>query len=507
MAKQHKVRKHENIGKGKVTPVQIAFIVDRYLADNNYTDTLAAFRAEASDLFSKTKGKEVPKGLLGLGEILDEYISLKEKRMMVDQEKWRVEMALQGMQDVMLAYHSAGPPALPPPPPLLPPQFVATPVAPLLPASYHSSGSPPGCMVNGAAAITNAQPATMLTNKAAEPPKFSTPIPNSSYANKRKASKSAPRVPPATKKSCTQPSAESSVTGGISLPSQVTPPSDKQDSMETSAFRSASINNPIVSSPVQGSAVARSLFKQPLEPQANSSPKTPPQPLPSQADKSVSPPENTSCQITDASILQDIPSSNCTLISSETIIVSPLKVTGYYAIERSYHINSPYKSNSKKMSRREHVKGRLDFDNPDVQMGSEVPVAIDGSTSTSSSEGEISESFDLDLPDFDIFNGDFSFSELLADIDLDCERIPSCQLPTDYADLIPGFEENAGNGCLETNKVLPDFSMSTVSGVLSEDLNIQDSVMSVRTLTKRVKILKTEEIAHLNKEVHQTCSG
>ena len=59
MAKQHKAKKPEILGKGKVTPVQIAFIVDRYLADNNYTATLSAFRAEASDLFSKTKGKEV----------------------------------------------------------------------------------------------------------------------------------------------------------------------------------------------------------------------------------------------------------------------------------------------------------------------------------------------------------------------------------------------------------------------------------------------------------------
>lgn len=47
------------IGKGKVTPIQIAFIVERFLADNNYENTLAAFRSEASDLFSKAKGKEV----------------------------------------------------------------------------------------------------------------------------------------------------------------------------------------------------------------------------------------------------------------------------------------------------------------------------------------------------------------------------------------------------------------------------------------------------------------
>lgn len=87
----------------------------------------------------------MPKGLLGLGEMLDEYISLKEQRVVLDQEKRRVDMALHGMQEVLRAYHSAGPASLPPSPSLLPPQFVATPVTPILPALYAStSGSPPG---------------------------------------------------------------------------------------------------------------------------------------------------------------------------------------------------------------------------------------------------------------------------------------------------------------------------------------------------------------------------
>ncbi|RRT78402.1 hypothetical protein BHE74_00023085 [Ensete ventricosum] len=55
-----KHRKLENLGKGKITPVQIAFIVDRYLANHHFTATLAAFRSETSDLFAKTKVKEVP---------------------------------------------------------------------------------------------------------------------------------------------------------------------------------------------------------------------------------------------------------------------------------------------------------------------------------------------------------------------------------------------------------------------------------------------------------------
>lgn len=87
----------------------------------------------------------MPKGLLGLGEILDEYICLKEQRVLVDQEKRRVETAMQGMQEVMRSYHSSINASLPSSPPLLPPQFVAsTPTGPALPPLYPSNGSPSG---------------------------------------------------------------------------------------------------------------------------------------------------------------------------------------------------------------------------------------------------------------------------------------------------------------------------------------------------------------------------
>ncbi|KAK9106425.1 hypothetical protein Syun_022436 [Stephania yunnanensis] len=101
-----------SFGKGKVTPVQVAFMVDRYLCDNNFTETRSVFRTEASGLISKTNLQEArrqaPKSLLSLGAILDEYITLKEQRVIVEQEKRRVEMLLQGMQDVMQVYNSGG---------------------------------------------------------------------------------------------------------------------------------------------------------------------------------------------------------------------------------------------------------------------------------------------------------------------------------------------------------------------------------------------------------------
>lgn len=49
----------DNVGKGKVTPVQIAFIVDRYLHDSGYKQSRSAFRAEASSLLAKSPLHEV----------------------------------------------------------------------------------------------------------------------------------------------------------------------------------------------------------------------------------------------------------------------------------------------------------------------------------------------------------------------------------------------------------------------------------------------------------------
>ncbi|KAG2289800.1 hypothetical protein Bca52824_049404 [Brassica carinata] len=41
----------ERIGKGKVTPVQVAYLVDRYLCDNRFLETRSLFRSEASSSY------------------------------------------------------------------------------------------------------------------------------------------------------------------------------------------------------------------------------------------------------------------------------------------------------------------------------------------------------------------------------------------------------------------------------------------------------------------------
>ncbi|KAI3497791.1 hypothetical protein L1887_33335 [Cichorium endivia] len=53
MGKQTRSKKSVSaIGKGKVTPVQVAFIIDRY--DNKFVRTRSAFRSEASHLIPKS---------------------------------------------------------------------------------------------------------------------------------------------------------------------------------------------------------------------------------------------------------------------------------------------------------------------------------------------------------------------------------------------------------------------------------------------------------------------
>lgn len=61
MGKQTKARKSESSSKGivNVTPIQVAFIVDRYLSDNNYAETRSVFRVEASSLIAKSPIQEV----------------------------------------------------------------------------------------------------------------------------------------------------------------------------------------------------------------------------------------------------------------------------------------------------------------------------------------------------------------------------------------------------------------------------------------------------------------
>ncbi|XP_034694526.1 uncharacterized protein LOC117920932 isoform X2 [Vitis riparia] len=481
MGKPTKPRKPENLGKGKVTPVQVAFIVDRYLSDNSYFQTRSTFRNEASNLISKSSVQEAPKSLLSLGAMLDEYISLKEQKVMLerekirlDQEKFRVQTLLQGMQDAMNAYNAGGST----PNSMIPAlgtkstavvHHLDPNVGPF--SGYHAYNSP---------VVT---PLPMPSNAIVEPANFSTPVTNHLSAKKRKDVKAVPDAPPPTKRS----------RGNDTLSQSIDAVNGPENIKQFSAACSSPHNRLLGGSVVQGSSVAKNLFSQPsLSPVANSSgPKTPPQAISSQNDKAISPLEiSSTANSSKNNTPQVITPANCTIISSETVIVSPFKQKAYY-VERNQCISScsPIKTNLKKMSKRDHVKGRLDFDDSDLPTTSGKPIADGISTSESKSEEEI---FDMDLPNFDAFGMDFSISELLVDFDLDCEGINySCQPALGSSiDSGSGTPQELQNGDLGASQGFSELS-STVTKIYSEDMNIQgpDSLTSLKTITKCIRIV------------------
>lgn len=106
--------------------------------------------------------------------------------------------------------------------------------------------------------------------------------------------------------------------------------------------------------------------------------------------------------------------------------MSPFKQIAY-TMERNHCIStcSPHKTNLKRQAKREHVKGRLDFDGSDPLMNSDQPMADQISTSESEKEIDL---FDIDLPSLDVIGTDFSFSEMLRDFDFECQGMDfSCQ--------------------------------------------------------------------------------
>lgn len=185
--------------------------------------------------------------------------------------------------------------------------------------------------------------------------------------------------------------------------------------------------------PVQNSSVAKSLFR-PLQPQLHSSPCTPQQSYDIQdQDQAAAYPTQMPLPVAaSAHTQQDIASSQCSIVSSKTLIVSPLKGGAYYAVERSYHVSSPLKSTTHKSTKREHVKGKLNFDITDSRpVPNEQQVCDKASTS---SDEDKQDDFDIDFTNLDIFDGEFSFSELLLDLDLDTEGV-HCQNPSASAEV------------------------------------------------------------------------
>ncbi|KAJ4979159.1 hypothetical protein NE237_009939 [Protea cynaroides] len=486
MGKPIKTKRPEILGKGKVTAVQIAFIVDRYLSDNNYIQTRSNFRTEASTLISKTHIREAPKSLLSLSAILDEYISLKEQKVMleqekrsVEQEKYRVETLLKGMQGVMQAYNSAGNTSL----------SLTSAAAPksmsLIPPSDRGTPSPAAGFAMSSTPNTHLVPRNSNTISGAA--NFSTPTNDLQGTNKRKGLRTVTEAPPMVKRPCSQMPRKLSPIGGSRVPLQSCNITSTQETVKQFAVQSSPPDRLPNGSTIQGSSVVKSLFKQSSEPPLTNppDPKTPPQALTSSSEKTVSPLDGSSHVYSTGNTQKTTPRS-CSLDPSEAVNSSPFKHITYYSKETNHYISSsPIKSNLKKPGKRDHVKGRLNFDGSDAATTSGKSTTAEIFTPGPNEELDI---FDMDIPNFDIFGADFSLSELLIDIDIDCEGDGLSSLQTSNPSM--GSPNGSISGSLDANEVLSEVS-TTVTEVLSEkDMNIQglDSLTSVKSVTKSITI-------------------
>ncbi|EFH57814.1 hypothetical protein ARALYDRAFT_902985 [Arabidopsis lyrata subsp. lyrata] len=470
MAKSNRSKTSERIiGNGEVTPIQVAFLVDRYLCDNRFLKTRSLFRSEASSLISNSPVREVPNSLLPLNEILNEYIRLKKEKMMMDQEKTkldqektRVQNLLNGMQDVMNAYNSTVIAAPPPPPPAI--AAAASKEVQVVASSSIQNNfgvSSSGCTVYNTA---NVMPVSLPGNKRVG--NFTAPCISQSITKKRKSPEVSLGAPSVTRKGMKKMPQADKVTNYLTFqtPSEMQTPVNNGVANESSDLTSS---------------VAKCLFdKSGTSPPTNSAcPRTPQQKVSPQSDKEVTP-------------------TNCTIVTKERITVSPLKQIASYTVERSHTVSSfsPVKSNLKMSSKRDHVKGRLNFDDTEATMHLDAPATADiVSTSSSGSEAE-ADLFDIDFSNIDLLSEDFSFSELLVDFDLGCEGMPDPCLPQPsnfHIENASGSSPESRNTNLEPDQVVSEYTSTVTEMIQGKDMNTQgsDSMTTVKSITKCLQIL------------------
>ncbi|KAF1897791.1 hypothetical protein Lal_00032551 [Lupinus albus] len=530
--KQSKSKKQDIFGKGKVTSQQIAFIVDRYLCDNNFSSTRSTFRNEASSLLSHSPIHHAPKTLLTLGQMLDEYICLKEQKVMLDQEKviieqekTRVQMLLQGMHNVMSAYNASGnlPPAVNSAVAVVPqPKFstiphpaqssYATHPGPMNTLSVLSFYSPQRGVSRDSNPLPQGQTVTITMSYddlmvATHGVPRTTPVPNNLNTNslpqsnnsntgagnlttpvvnvsgrKRKDTKPVD-APSAAKKSCGRSSSRKiPAQGQNTLQKSDNANNNQVVALPSSAVQSSPENCIPSGSQVQGSGVFKCLFNQSSVsvPSNSSVPKTPPRAT-SHSDTHISPSEISSVVTRN----RDATPTRCTVISTKRVMVSPTKQMAYIQMS---HCISPVKTGSDKMSKRD-VRSRLDFDAHDMPESSDKPFPNEISTSTSESEKEL-DILDIDFPNLDALGMDY-FTEMLNDFDFTCDGIDfSCHTTSSPS------EDNASGSSPECNGNDASPELSTMSTFLCEnDMKMQgpDCLTEMKSVTKSITVISSEK--------------
>ncbi|KAF8110650.1 hypothetical protein N665_0081s0079 [Sinapis alba] len=488
MVRTNKSKSAERVGKGKVTPMQVAFLVDRYLCDNRFLETRSVFRSEASSLISKSPLREVPCSLIPLDDILNEYISLKEQKVIVDQEKARIDQEktrvqnlLHGMQDVMNVYNSTASAAPPPPPAITaaaPPMAIQVAASTSQPSNNGVSPS-----VGTVHSTPNLMAASLPGNKRVG--NFTVPSNSQSVTRKRKSPEvslgAAP--PPVSNKGMEKIPRAAKATNYLTF----------QSSPNTQTPVSTSVANG--SSDLTSTVAKRLCYGSDMSPPTNSAcPKTP--------QKQVSP-------------QQEVTPTNRTILTKERITVSPHKQIGSYTVERSRMVSSsfsPVKSNLKMSSKRDHVKGRLNFDDDDeATVHLDVPASGDLVSSSSSSGSEA----EVDLFDIDFLSENFPFSDVLVDFDLGYEGLPDPCLPqpsnfhmetasgiSRQVKKIRNLENKPETSILffifafnlVPDQVVSEYTSTVTETIQEKDMNTQgsDSMTTVKSITKCLRILSPE---------------
>ncbi|KAK4803248.1 hypothetical protein SAY86_001451 [Trapa natans] len=484
MGRSSRSRKPDPIGKGKLTPVQIAYIVDCYLFDNNFTQTRSVFRSEASALI-KSPVNEAPRGLLSLAVILDEYISLKEQKVVVEQERirlerenWRIQTLLRGMQEAMSVYNSSG--AGPSTPAIQAPVEKSNP-HPVNQSTRSSSGHLAG---NATPVVTFSVPQSQ-TSVVYQKPSSQVAVQPSSI--KRKAV-NAPEGPSGAKKSRSISSTSSKrlpiKSSGISqlTTNAGSSQEDANPTVPISSIQSNMTNMPMVHS----SSIAKRLFTPPK----SSGPTTPPRGTSSHSDKSASSsmetPSAAECSNSNSNTPEGTIPTHCTMVSYQKIILSPFK----QIIERGKCISSS--SPAKK------AKGRLDFNDTVPYMPVRVENEVDN-TSTSESEKEI-DICNMDFPNLDMFGADFSlFSELFVDLDLDSEDVNNSSGSVEAsARAMAGISHESRFEDLGADQLMSEYSAAVTQIHSEKDIQVQgENNLIVKSITRCTSVSPVKNVGTL----------
>ncbi|XP_023638316.1 uncharacterized protein LOC111830487 [Capsella rubella] len=448
-----------NIGKGEVTPTQIAFIVDRYLFDNRFSETRTIFRSEASSLLSNSPIRHVPNSLMTLDALLNDYVSLKEQkvtinqeRVIVDQEKIRVHNLMQGMQNVMNTYNASL--TVPPPPPA---------TVPASRQNHHSVSSSGLAQYN----TPNVMSVSLLGNKRVDLGDYSTPSTTRSVTGKRKGpdvSIGAPRVTRKVRITSAQGITKGDETNKITQTDKVAYSLSSQTPSETLTLAKTSATNELIG---HGSSVVKCLFNKAdsSKPTSSACLGTPQKHDSPRIDKFKSP-------------QKEVTPTNCTIVTKEKFTISPLKQITSYSVERSHLVSSssPVKSTLKMSNKRDHVKGKLNFDDADTEMCLEAPTTEDlVSASPSGSEPEV-DLFDMDFSNLDFLGENYTLSELLVDFDLGCGgSTNNCLLQASNAPIetVPWSSLGSGGGNLESDQSFLEYTSTETEVTQEKDMNSQ----------------------------------